>query len=140
MTANPYQKYQASQVQTASKGELVVLLYDGAVKFLSRAVIAIEQKRFDSANDDIVRGQNIVLELLAGLDTERGGELAGNLRRLYVYLYETLLDANIKKDVARIQLVIRLLDNVRGAWRTVVRGGMDAAEGQRGYLAAGVAA
>jgi flagellar protein FliS len=126
MAVNPYQQYQATQIQTASTGDLVLLLYDGAIRFLSRANLFIEEGRLDSASADVVRGQDIVLELLAGLDLERGGELAGNLRDLYVFMYHTLLQANIKKDTKQIETVIRLLDRVRGAWRTVVRAGVGA--------------
>jgi flagellar protein FliS len=123
MMPNPYQQYQATQVQTASTGELVVLLYDGAVRFLNRARLALAERRFDSASADLVRGQEIILELLTGLDYERGGELAVNLRDLYLFMHQTLLQANIKKDIAAIETVIGLLDTIREAWRTVVRGG-----------------
>lgn len=122
MMPNPYQQYQTTQIQTASTGDLILLLYDGAIRFLNRALLAIEEKRLDAAHADIVRGQDIVLELMTGLDFERGGELAVNLRELYLFLYQTLLQANLKKDTAKIKTVIRLLDNVRGAWQIVVRG------------------
>jgi flagellar secretion chaperone FliS len=122
MMPNPYQQYQNTQIQTASTGDLILLLYDGAIRFLNRAVLGIEEKRLDAAHADIVRGQDIVLELMTGLDFERGGELAVNLRELYLFMYQTLLQANLKKDVEKIHTVIRLLDNVRGAWQVVVRG------------------
>jgi flagellar secretion chaperone FliS len=122
MMPNPYQQYQNTQIQTASTGDLILLLYDGAIRFLNRAVLGIEEKRLDTAHADIVRGQDIVLELMTGLDFERGGELAVNLRELYLFMYQTLLQANLKKDVEKIHTVIRLLDNVRGAWQVVVRG------------------
>ena len=122
MTPNPYQQYQTTQVQTANTGDLIVLLYDGAVRFLTRGRLAIEESRLDSASADLVRGQEIVLELLAGLDYARGGELAGNLGMLYRYMYETLLEANLKTDAEKVSAVIGLLDGIRDAWRTVVRG------------------
>lgn len=122
MTPNPYAQYQATQVQTAGTGDLLLLLYDGALRFLSRARLAIEEGRLDSASDDLVRGQNIVLELHNGLDYEQGGELAVQLSSLYVFMYQTLLQANLKKDMLQVQTVIRLLDQLRSAWQTVVRG------------------
>jgi flagellar protein FliS len=122
MMPNPYQQYQTTQVQTANTGELIVLLYDGAVRFLTRARLAVEEGRLDSASADLVRGQEIILELVAGLDYERGGDLAANLGGLYRFMYETLLQANLKKDTDKINAVIRLLDGIRDAWRTVVKG------------------
>lgn len=122
MMPNPYQQYQRTQVQTASTGEIVVLLYDGAIRFLNRAQIGIEEGRMDSATADLIRGQEIVLELMAGLNFDKGGTLAVHLRDLYLFMYDTLVQANIKKDTARIQTVINLLDEVRGAWREVVSG------------------
>lgn len=136
MMPNPYQQYQTTQIQTASTGDLILLLYDGAIRFLGRALVALEERRFDAASADIVRGQDIVLELIAGLDFERGGDLAVNLRELYLFLYQTLLAANLKKDGEKIRTVIRLLDNVREAWRTVIRGEGSAAP----VLAGGIAA
>jgi flagellar protein FliS len=140
MTLNPYQQYQTTQVQTASTGELILLLYDGAVRFLSRAQLALDERRLDAASADIVRGQDIILELFAGLDYEQGGELAGSLRDLYLFMYQTLLQANLKKDTTKIQTVIRLLDQVRDAWRTVVRGPAAAVGQHLPAVAGGIAA
>lgn len=122
MVANPYQQYQATQIQTAGTGDLVLLLYDGAIRFLNRALIALDEGRIPAASADIIRGQEIVLELMAGLDFERGGDLAGNLRNLYEFCYHTLVQASLRKDAERIRTVTRLLSRVRDAWRAVVRG------------------
>jgi flagellar protein FliS len=129
MMPNPYQQYQATQVQTASTGELVVLLYDGAVRFLNRGRLALVERRYDIASEYLLRGQEIILELLAGLDFERGGELAGNLRDLYLFMHGTLVEANVRKDAEKVQTVIGLLDTIREAWREVVRGGRCAPAG-----------
>jgi flagellar secretion chaperone FliS len=133
MRQNPYQAYQTTQVQTASTGEIVVLLYDGAVRFLNRGLLALDEGRSDTAHADIIRGQEIVLELMTGLDLDRGGDLASNLRDLYIYMYQTLVQANIRKDRELVVTVIRLLDELRAAWRTVVFGSVAnpvAAEGR----------
>jgi flagellar protein FliS len=133
---NPYQQYQATQIQTASTGELVLLLYDGAVRFLSRAQAALAERRLDDASEDLVRAQEIVLELVAGLDLERGGALAANLRELYLFIYKTLLEANLRKDGTAIATVLRLLEPVRSAWQAVVRGEAEAVQPARGGMVA----
>jgi flagellar protein FliS len=133
---NPYQQYQATQIQTASTGELVLLLYDGAVRFLSRAQAALAERRLDDASGDLVRAQEIVLELVAGLDLERGGALAANLRELYLFIYKTLLEANLRKDGTAIATVLRLLEPVRSAWQAVVRGEAEAVQPARGGMVA----
>lgn len=127
MTLHPYQQYQQTQVQTASTGELVVLLYDGAVRFLSRALLHLEEDRRESAGADLVRAQEIVLELLTGLDLEQGGLLAANLRDLYLFMHQTLVEANVRKNADQVRTVIRLLDRIREAWRTIVHGDMSVA-------------
>lgn len=133
---NPYQQYQATQIQTASTGELVLLLYDGAVRFLSRAQAALAERRLDDASADLVRAQEIMLELLAGLDLGRGGVLAANLRELYLFIYKTLLEANLRKDGTAIATVLRLLEPVRSAWQTAVRGEPEAVQPARGGMVA----
>lgn len=138
MMPTPYQRYQATQVTTAGTGDLIVLLYDGAIRFLARAEAALGERRLDTASADIARGQDIILELITGLDYEQGGQLAGNLRDLYWFMYQTLLQANLENDAQKLQTVIRLLDNVRGAWRTVVRG--DATSAALAVAGKGVAA
>jgi flagellar protein FliS len=122
MRPNPYQQYQTTQIQTASTGELVLLLYDGAVRFLTRAQAALTERSLEAAGADLVRAQEVVLELLAGLDLERGGALAANLRDLYLFVYKTLVEANLRKDAAKIATALRLLEPVRAAWQSVVRG------------------
>lgn len=133
---NPYQQYQATQIQTASTGELVLLLYDGAVRFLSRAQAALAERRLDDASADLVRAQEIVLELVAGLDLERGGALAANLRELYLFIYKTLLEANLRKDGTAIATVLRLLEPVRSAWQAAVRGEPEVVQPARGGMVA----
>ncbi len=142
MMPNPYQQYQSTQIQTASTGDLILLLYDGALRFLGRAELAIDDRRLDQASTDIGKAQDVVLELLSGLDFERGGELASHLRELYLFMYNSLIEANLKKDVDKIRTVIRLLDRVREAWRSVIRGGVAVAAGSTGVAvrAGGMAA
>ncbi len=120
---NPYQQYQTMQVQTATAGDLVVMLYDAAIRALAQADAALGERQLDVAHAKLTRAQDIVLELNNGVDTERGGELAENLRQLYLYFFRTLVQANVRKDREAVQHVLALVSQLRSAWRTVVHGG-----------------
>ena len=116
---NGYAVYQETAVTTQSKGKLVVMLYDGAIKFLKQAIIAIENEDFQTKNNLIIKAQDIILELNAVLDMEAGGEIAENLRKLYVYVGRRLAEANVKNDISVINEVIKLLDELNQAWRAI---------------------
>jgi flagellar protein FliS len=122
MLANPYRKYQTTQISTASTGDLVVLLYDGAVQSLLLAEDAIEARRWAESTSELIRAQKIIMELNNGVDLERGGDLATKLRGLYLYMYRTLVQASIEKDSARVRQVRCMLDQLRASWRAVVKG------------------
>lgn len=143
MHQTPYAQYRREQIITASTGELVVLLYDGALRYLALAEIALNERRLDLANDNLFKAQEVVLELYAGLDFEQGGDLAANLCDLYLYAYRTLVSANLRKDVEQVRHIAKLLTQLRDSWRTVVQGGAStdvtlgqAAPGQGGRVAA----
>ena len=111
--------YQKAAVSTLDQKKMIVLLYDGAVKFLSIAVNKMNAGETYDAHTNLIRGKSIVAELLASLDMDRGGEIAVNLQRLYAYMFNTLIDANLERDVARIQEVVELLKQLREAWKVV---------------------
>jgi flagellar secretion chaperone FliS len=122
MLTNPYRKYQTTQISTASTGDLVVLLYDGAVQSLLLAEDAIEARRWTESTSELIRAQKIIMELNNGIDLERGGDLAVKLRGLYLYMYRILVEASIEKNVAQVQHIRGLLDQLRASWRAVVKG------------------
>lgn len=122
MLANPYRKYQTTQISTASTGDLVVLLYDGAVQSLLLAEEAIEAGHRVEWTSELIRAQKIVMELNNGIDLERGGDLAVKLRGLYLYMYRTLVQASIDQHVAQVQHIRALLEQLRASWRAVVKG------------------
>lgn len=119
---NPYQQNQAMQVQTATAGDLVVMLYDAAIRALAQADAALNERRLDVAHVKLTLAQDIVLELNNGVDTARGGALAENLRQLYLYFFRTLVQANLDKNRGAVQHVLGLLTQLRSAWRSVVHG------------------
>lgn len=102
---NPYQQYKENSILTASPEELVLMLYNGILRFIEEAKMAIEKKDFNKANNSILRAQDIITELMLTLDMNY--EISKNLYSLYDYMKRRLIEANIKKD-------IKILDEVSG--------------------------
>jgi len=112
-----YEEYQVNQVETADPKELVIMLYEGAIRFLEEASANIEKfEKYDLVNAKILKAQDIITELMVSLDMEKGGEIADNLLSIYVYMKKELLDANMKKEKAPIDHVISMLKNLKSAW------------------------
>ena len=115
----PYQAYQTAQVTTSNQKQLIIMLYDGMDRFLSRAVKSIKEGDIETAHTYLHRTGQILLELLSTLREDKGGEIAGNLKRLYVFCYEQVVIANLKKDIRMIREVQQVLDNLRAAWKQI---------------------
>jgi len=112
--------YLQTQVTTTTQGELLLLLYDGAVKFLNQAKEKIAERDYAGKGILISKALDIVNELDASLNLEKGGELAENLHKLYFYCSTRLLNANLKMDVTFIDEVIKILSGLRGAYGQIV--------------------
>ena len=118
--------YKQGLVTAAAPLRIVVLLYEGAIRFARQA-----QERFD---DPAVRGtalgrtHRIVSELLASLDHERGGEIANNLDGLYNYLLDSITKANVDLDRKSLKSVVKVLETLLSAWRRIEAGEQDAAQ------------
>lgn len=115
----PYQNYQRVNISTADPVRIVVLLYEGAIKNLNQAMRLVGQDN-DTFSAKINRTLDIINYLRNALDHQKGGEIAGNLERLYDYMRDTLNQANISKDNEKIQLVIGLLQTVLEGWRGII--------------------
>ncbi len=111
--------YQQAAVGTQSKGRLIVMLYDGAIKFLKLAVRELEAQNYAAKGQYINRAQDIIDELNAVLDMEAGGEIAENLRKLYVFMGRRLTQANSSRDPQMIEEVIGLLEELNLSWKTI---------------------
>ncbi|MFA6132713.1 MAG: flagellar export chaperone FliS [Phycisphaerae bacterium] len=111
--------YQENQVLSQSPGRLVVMLYDGAIKFLNQAIDALDRQDFAEKGRLINKALDIIEELVATLNMEEGGEIAQNLRSLYLFMSEQLLSANFHKDPNRIREVTALLADLNGAWKSI---------------------
>jgi flagellar protein FliS len=114
-----YRAYQQNQIMTASQEKLVLLLYEGALRFLKQAEAACAAKDWNNCHHYLLRVQDIITELQASLNQEAGGELAENLFLLYDYLYRRLVEANVKKDILLIAEVQNLLSELRDTWQQI---------------------
>ena len=116
---NGFKAYHDTAVTTQSKGNLVVMLYDGAIKFLKLAVKEIEEQNPQEKGKYIARAQDIISELNVVLDMKAGGEIAANLRRLYLFMNMRLNEANVKQDPQKINEVIALLEELNQSWKAI---------------------
>jgi flagellar secretion chaperone FliS len=117
--ARAAQAYHQTQIQSQSPLELVVMLYDGALRFLQMASDATRRNDLVAKREGMSRSMAILAELQNTLNLQEGGEVAQSLDRLYSYVISRLLDANVKKDAAPIDEAIRLLRPLRDAWSQV---------------------
>ena len=109
-------QYQSAQTDTAGPAQLVLMLYDGALVRLEIATESIEAGNAEAAHNALVRAQAIVDELNVTLDVDKGGEVAANLRDIYLYCSNRLVEANLAKDATIVAEVARLLQGLRDAW------------------------
>lgn len=117
MNNNPYLKqYQKNNIETASPEKILIMLYAGAINFLKKAKIAIQEKNSREANKNIISAENIILEFMSTLDLDIGGDLAKKLYSLYEYLYRRLVDANMKRKPEYIDEVLRHLERLKDTW------------------------
>ena len=118
--------YQTQSILTASPGQLVLLMYDGTLRFLAQAragfaLSAEDPRRIAQINTALLRAQAVLAELQANLDHAAGGELAGTLDRLYDYHQRRLLEANIRKDDSIVAEVEHLVRELRDGWAEMLR-------------------
>jgi len=119
MQNNPYANYKRMQVETASPGRLLLMLYEGALKNMRMAQECLAQKNMERAHNHLVKAQDIVMELNCTLNMD-SGEIAEKLRSLYVYIHKRLIDANLKKDAAIVQEVINVMSTLKEAWDSII--------------------
>ena len=125
MNRSGYKQYSQVQIKTANKGKLIIMLYQGAIRFMKKSLLLIEKKDMEGKGNSLIRAQDIILELLYAVDQkmiDSGNELALNLQRLYLYSYRRLVQANIHVDPKAIEEVVGLMANLLEAWEQVAGG------------------
>lgn len=119
---NPYLKqYKQTQINTAPKEQILLMLYDGAVRFLNQAKVGFAEKNIEKIHNNIIKVQNIITEFESSLDLENGGDFAKNLFGLYEFMSQQLSIANIKKKEECLDIVIKHMTELRDTWREAVK-------------------
>ena len=143
MKSNPLAAYREVRVKTASPAQIVVMLYDEAVRQCDRALELMEgdqaknPRNIEKINASLGKTQDIVTELMAGLDFEAGGDIAQDLFALYVWFNRELMEANVEKSEKRVRAVRDQLDSLRGAWAEAATKAQNGSQGQMGVNIAG---
>ena len=111
-----YNKYKKTSVESASPEKLLLMLYEGAIKFTKKAILCAEANDVAGRCENIGRAYDIVLELMNTLDHKVGGEVAENLERLYMFITDELTRANITGKVDHLQSVVKILETLYEGW------------------------
>lgn len=118
---NQYVKqYQKSSIETASREQILIMLYDGAIQFLNKAKIAMQNKQIEQTHNNLIGAQNIIQEFINSMDREVAPQLAENLISLYEYFIRRLVYANVKKQVEPIDEVLRYLKSLKATWEKAI--------------------
>ena len=125
--SNAISTYRETRVKTASQGQLIIMLYDEAVKHLDRGLELLKMNaggkknpgNIEKISKSILKTQEIITELTVSLDFEQGGEIAKNLFSIYTWFNKELLESNIKQDAKRMAAVRSQLSELRSAWAEI---------------------
>ncbi len=118
MAVNAANAYVNTTIQTASKAELTLMLYDGAVKFCNIALLAIEKKDIEKAHENIIKTQHIIVELRSTLNMKY--PVAKEFDQIYEIIYNQLLEANIRKDTDVLMVALDFIREMRDTWKQVM--------------------
>lgn len=116
VVANPYTQYKQVIVNSSTREDLIIMAYDGAIKFLNNSLENFSKKDLEKINNYILKAHAIISELMISLNFDEGGDIATNLFRIYEYMNYRLNLANIKKDAEPVKEIIELLRILREAW------------------------
>jgi flagellar secretion chaperone FliS len=120
--ANQHQsvdQYRKAAISSATPLQLVIMLYDGALRFMQAAKIAVDSGDRFTQNEKLLKAQRIIVELSSCLDHEKGAEIAKNLGSLYDFVYNRLIEANIQDRSDYIEQAMKVISDLRESWVTV---------------------
>jgi flagellar protein FliS len=113
-------QYKEMQIKTASPGKLLLMLYQGALKFMKLAKKNINEGKIEESHKNIIKAQNIILELQGTLNKDQGGEIAVQLESLYDFIYRELIRANLNKNNEHLDSVIPLVEELFDTYKEIV--------------------
>ena len=118
---NQYVKqYQKSSIETASREQILIMLYDGAIQFLNKAKMAMQNKEHEAIHNNLMGAQNIIQEFINSMDKEVAPQLAENLISLYEYFLRRLVQANMKRQIEPIDEVLKYLKSLKATWEQAI--------------------
>lgn len=120
MAANPYQKYKQTSITSASREQILLMLYEGAIKFTKLAIVAAEQKKIAERGQNLMRAYDIIMELQVSLDHKVGGDIARQLDQLYTFVLDQYTKANISGDPEPMRSALKVIENLYEGWKVAV--------------------
>lgn len=117
---NAHQKYKTTSIQSASREKLLLMMYEGAIRFIRQAILACDQKNIAERGRNIGRAYDIVMELNNTLDHKIGGDIAKNLEQLYMFITDQLTQANIKGDKKHLEDAVGILETLYTGWQQAI--------------------
>ncbi|MFW5829926.1 MAG: flagellar export chaperone FliS, partial [Planctomycetota bacterium] len=118
-SARAYQAYRTAEVQTISQRDLLIKLFEGIQRFLLQAQRAMQDRRIEEAHTGCTKAKRIFVELLSTLNFEQGGEIAGQLRDLYLFAISEISVANLYKDPEKLAGILQVVEPLLQAWRPI---------------------
>ncbi|MCB9072850.1 MAG: flagellar export chaperone FliS [Bdellovibrionaceae bacterium] len=114
--SNGYGKYKKAAVESANKEKILLMLYEGAMRFIKQAVEAVDNKDIAKRGESIGRAYDIIMELTSSLNFEVGGDMAKNLEQLYIYCLDELTRANLTGDKKHLENSLKVLNILYDGW------------------------
>ncbi|GHV84133.1 flagellar protein FliS [Spirochaetia bacterium] len=122
--SNALSAYRETRIKTASQGQLIIMLYDGAIKMMDHAIELLKANsggkknpsKIEEVGNSIIKAQEIITELMVSLDFEQGGDIARNLFAIYTWFNKELLEAHVSADSQRILVVRDMVNDMRKSW------------------------
>ncbi len=118
--SNPYQRYKQTAILSASKEQVMLMLYEGAIRFTKMAIQASQDNNIAERGKNILKAYDIILEFQASLNHNVAGDLPMQLDQLYVYMLEQYSKANMTGNIESLQSCLKVLENLYDGWNQVI--------------------
>jgi len=118
---NRYQAYRQTEMNTANRGKILLMLYSGAITFLNKAKVYMENKDYENKSRFLIKSLNIIEELNVSLDLQKGQEVAKNLKSIYHFLERYLSQANSENDPVKIDKAIQMIETLKAAFEEILQ-------------------